>query len=720
MRKLYFLFFATLIYYFLALNTAYAKDASVLYSDEPYNSYYYNQLSDGAKEIYDGLYSNIEKTKYGTSEIKITISNAQINLSEVSTVLQSAMDAFDRDHPEVFWIDINKIEFKYSIKTIDGNQYVNNVYIVPRDGEDNYLIDSYSDYNDVMIDAGSMNTIIAGQMTYINTFSGNNAVYDKIKYIHDYLISVNDYNKTQSPSPKASKSVSAICGNIDTADAPMCEGYARAFKVLCDNAAIPCVIVSGKAGADGKTLQPHMWNYVYLEDNWYAIDVTWDDPVVLNGTYEELGDDVKYKYFLLGAYNFNNTHFAENIFVVREDYDFGFEYPYLSGDDYINLENTYKIIIDNPEGGSITTNIANHESVIPGTVVRLTITPDEGMQYVNGSLVINDNKYFAYSFVMPENDVFISCEFTPIDEPDNNDNPDVVQEETESPGSTSPPESGTAKPTSKPADAGNTSSPATVSGDNQKNTDKNTDKNNNKNNNIIVISSDDEFKETISEFDNSDDEYAVKINNFSSLNLSGKKILAGVVSGGFGHDVNLSIYNTIYDVNDIKNIIQSCSFDIGSYSEAVAFSIKILNSQNGKIEEFNEGDAISFLIPLDENYYDADRGVLFYEIESAKLQLLDYNIVSFDGSNYIYFRTSVPTASYVIIYCGDNIVEIENTQYTTPKSGENADVMETQKNTETGQHISFTMKAVIILMVIIVILSMIFILYMFYLNKMNK
>ncbi len=51
----------------------------------------------------------------------------------------------------------------------------------------------------------------------------------------------------------------------------VCQGYAYAFKLLCDKAQIPCWIVTGYYG------EPHAWNYVWLDGNYYQVDVTRDD-----------------------------------------------------------------------------------------------------------------------------------------------------------------------------------------------------------------------------------------------------------------------------------------------------------------------------------------------------------------------------------------------------------------------------------------------------------
>ena len=109
----------------------------------------------------------------------------------------------------------------------------------------------------------------------------------------------------------------------------VCEGYARLFKSLMDKLDIPCVFVSGIGNSDGKT-EDHAWNYVFLKGKWYAIDATWDDPIIIgNGL---VSKDIKYKYFLKGSNNFFKTHKEQGQLV---DNGMTFQFPTISEDDYV-------------------------------------------------------------------------------------------------------------------------------------------------------------------------------------------------------------------------------------------------------------------------------------------------------------------------------------------------------------------------------------------------
>jgi hypothetical protein len=51
------------------------------------------------------------------------------------------------------------------------------------------------------------------------------------------------------------------------------------MKVILDQLNIPCILVQGVATDENNNPQAHMWNYVQVDNQWYGVDATWDDPV---------------------------------------------------------------------------------------------------------------------------------------------------------------------------------------------------------------------------------------------------------------------------------------------------------------------------------------------------------------------------------------------------------------------------------------------------------
>lgn len=66
----------------------------------------------------------------------------------------------------------------------------------------------------------------------------------------------------------------------------VCEGYANAFKVLADEAGLPCIIVTGRL--NGK--EPHAWNRVRVDGKWRTIDSTNNDGETIKNALFNLSD----------------------------------------------------------------------------------------------------------------------------------------------------------------------------------------------------------------------------------------------------------------------------------------------------------------------------------------------------------------------------------------------------------------------------------------------
>ncbi len=109
--------------------------------------------------------------------------------------------------------------------------------------------------------------------------------YDKLKYFHDTIINGCMYDAL---APDAHTAYGALCGGR-----AVCDGYAKAFQLLCEKANIASLPVYGKSinTTDGTT-EDHIWNKVSCGGEWFVVDVTWDDPV---------GDTqvLRYDYFLI-------------------------------------------------------------------------------------------------------------------------------------------------------------------------------------------------------------------------------------------------------------------------------------------------------------------------------------------------------------------------------------------------------------------------------------
>ncbi len=288
--------------------------ADIKYDNVNVDKYFYNQLDENAKIIYRALDSNKENMKTGTYKIEFgsTFSNV-LNKTNGQDLLgeyyQSGIEAYIYDNPDIFYLEPSKM-YLNTEKITRGNEVTYNVYINQGD-EVNYLTKEFPSKEAV---DNAINKLENIKNNIITSRTGN--IIDDIKLVHDYLIDNIEYDTTLSNS-----NIYDIYGALINKKC-VCEGYARALKYILDDMNIPCILVIGRAtNSEGKT-ENHAWNYVMIDNKWYGVDTTWDDPVVIGGgsqTYES-----RYKYFLKTSDVFDKDHIPNGQFTEGGKV---FEYP---------------------------------------------------------------------------------------------------------------------------------------------------------------------------------------------------------------------------------------------------------------------------------------------------------------------------------------------------------------------------------------------------------
>ena len=293
------------------------------YSNVQVDKYFYNQLDEKSRIIYRAFESNKEQMKTGTYQIELGTSFSDI-LSQsngqelLGEYYQSAIEAYTYDNAEVFYLSPRKMYLNIETTTRGGNSTYN-VYI-NAGNEANYLAEEFSskeEINQAMAQIEQVKNQILQNKTE-NT-------YDDIKMVHDYLVDSISYDSSLSK-----ENIYNIYGALVNREC-VCEGYARAFKYLLDELDIPCVMVIGTGTNSQGETENHAWNYVQLNGNWYAVDSTWDDPVVIGGG--SASEESKYKYFLVGREFIDQDHSPSGQFTEGGKV---FSYPNLSNTSYTN------------------------------------------------------------------------------------------------------------------------------------------------------------------------------------------------------------------------------------------------------------------------------------------------------------------------------------------------------------------------------------------------
>ena len=280
------------------------EDNSVQYVTNSADNFFYAQLNNTEKNIYDGLENNKENLKTGKYAIQygdnFTDVLSQENGGDILGVYyQNAIEAFLQDNPEVFYINANKMYMNMQTIT-KGKKVTYNCYI-DMGNQSNYYADGFYSYEQVQT---AVNEVENKKDKIINSLSGS--TYEKISKVHDYLVDNISYDTTYSNIGTYSI-YGALAKNIC-----VCEGYAKAFKYILDDIGIPCELIKGVGTTSTGEQENHAWNDVYIDGNWYAIDVTWDDPIIRGGS---LTQKLKYKYFLVGSTELYKDHTEDNKYI---------------------------------------------------------------------------------------------------------------------------------------------------------------------------------------------------------------------------------------------------------------------------------------------------------------------------------------------------------------------------------------------------------------------
>lgn len=216
---------------------------------------------------------------YVTKVRKDGNANYDSDIKEACAYASTSFQAFDRDHPEVFWLS-GKTKLRM-VTAKAGDKRESYIFFVLVDHEGFTMRDSrYPNQLAIETEIARMETAV---QTILQTVTSA-TVNEQVRQLNRWLTEHNEYNTSadlQHLPNWPHECMSALVGSIGT-DGPVCDGYARAFKVLCDRLEIPCVLVDGYAKTSAQAQgQFHMWNSVQLPDGeWYGVDVTWNDPVV--------------------------------------------------------------------------------------------------------------------------------------------------------------------------------------------------------------------------------------------------------------------------------------------------------------------------------------------------------------------------------------------------------------------------------------------------------
>ena len=242
---------------------------------------YYNRYFSSAKNeptpLEKNEYYRDYDFKYVSNTDNFSPEKKQDILNIYYTVINSGMSNFTFYCPEEYESCIT------DVKDIANNQSViSNI---------NNFVHPYNGFKDLETEIDSLGKVtIAINRNYTeemqiilnykvdeiirNNITDDMTLKEKLKTIHDYIINNTKYDQDRSDRD-------IIKYKSDTAYGALIEGYA-----LCGGYTDSMMLFLEKFGVKSYRISSanHVWNYAYVDNNWYDIDLTWDDPISEDGT----------------------------------------------------------------------------------------------------------------------------------------------------------------------------------------------------------------------------------------------------------------------------------------------------------------------------------------------------------------------------------------------------------------------------------------------------
>ena len=311
------------------------------------NAIIYDELSKEIKKVADGksasstfsinislksILGNKWKTNgiYTASDLKLSSFNNNTELINAVKKLfnynpSQAIDSLIGDMPyELYWFDkTSKWKTKSLISycqiktTSDGTSSVTTL-IIPETAALEFTFPVISSYSkDGKKGTTAVNTTkTSGVKNALNLADSvvaankSKSDYEKIKAYKEKICSLVAYDYAAARGSDYTDSfqmINVFDGNTNTN--VVCEGYAKAFKYLCDkttfsNKTINCQVVTGTMKG-GTGAGPHMWNIVHMDDGKnYIVDVTNCDSGTIGSPN---------KLFLVGGTKTGSTYKSNNV-----------------------------------------------------------------------------------------------------------------------------------------------------------------------------------------------------------------------------------------------------------------------------------------------------------------------------------------------------------------------------------------------------------------------
>ena len=202
-------------------------------------NYYYDQLNKDQQRAYYAM-------KQGLLNLQDSISVPMLSKKELSDIYF----LIRMDCPEIFY----SVTFSYRYYEDSTMVELIPQYLFPKDKIKEHRQAMESRVKKLARQAADLDE--KGKELFIHDFIVENVKYDKLKKAYSHEI------------------IGALGNGV-----AVCEGIAKAVKILCDALNIWCIIALSEANPEKGIKYRHAWNVIQIKGQYYHLDVTFDNTL---------------------------------------------------------------------------------------------------------------------------------------------------------------------------------------------------------------------------------------------------------------------------------------------------------------------------------------------------------------------------------------------------------------------------------------------------------
>ncbi len=214
--------------------------------------YYYSRMGKGEQSVYRAILTGLE-------ELRPSFPVPRMEMEELGNILFRLR----LDHPEIFFVT------GFSCRV---HPAASSVEFLPQ-----YLFDKGK--------IREHQKAMAARIAKLARSAQGKSSWEKEQYIHDFICQNVRYDKLKKPYSHE------ILGPLGQG-VGVCEGIAKAVKVLCDALGLWCIVAISENNPAKGIRYRHAWNIVKIDGQYYHLDATFDNSLGRDGV-------VRYDYFNL-------------------------------------------------------------------------------------------------------------------------------------------------------------------------------------------------------------------------------------------------------------------------------------------------------------------------------------------------------------------------------------------------------------------------------------